>query len=92
MDTEGSEVHISDLPAPIKADKSAEFVFTVRDPASCGPNCFAVRCGTTGERARVLHGCCACMPCAEGEAGSSGMQEHVASCQGACGAVWRPLI
>ncbi|KAI7838140.1 hypothetical protein COHA_008071 [Chlorella ohadii] len=42
MDTEGSEVHISDLPAPIKADKAAEFTFTVRDPASCGPNCFAV--------------------------------------------------
>ncbi|PRW56169.1 Pyruvate kinase isozyme chloroplastic isoform A [Chlorella sorokiniana] len=42
MDTEGSEVHIMDLPAPIKADKAAEFTFTVRDPASCGPNCFAV--------------------------------------------------
>lgn len=48
MDTEGSEVHISDLPAPIKADKAAEFLFTVRDPASCGPNCFAVRWGSSG--------------------------------------------
>ena len=53
MDTEGSEVHISDLPAPIKADKAAEFTFTVRDPASCGPNCFAVRCGTTRGRSHV---------------------------------------
>lgn len=44
MDTEGSEVHINDLPAPVKADKAAEFSFSVRDPASCGPNCFSVRC------------------------------------------------
>lgn len=48
MDTEGSEVHINDLPAPVKADKAAEFSFSVRDPASCGPNCFSVRCTGQG--------------------------------------------
>jgi hypothetical protein len=43
MDTEGSEVHIMELPAPIKAEKGAEFTFTVRDAASCSGNCIAVR-------------------------------------------------
>ncbi|EFN58575.1 hypothetical protein CHLNCDRAFT_34199 [Chlorella variabilis] len=42
MDTEGSEVHIMDLPSPIKAEKGAEFTFTVRDAATCAANCFAV--------------------------------------------------
>lgn len=66
MDTEGSEVHIMDLPAPIKADKAAEFVFTVRDPASCGPNCFAVRCGSVAaaHAAPALHRCLCLMCCA----------------------------
>lgn len=58
MDTEGSEVHISDLPAPIKADKAAEFLFTVRDPASCGPNCFAVRWAAVGCAGKALRTAC----------------------------------
>ena len=45
MDTEGSEVHISDLPAPVKAEAGAEFTFTVRDAACATDNCFAVRWG-----------------------------------------------
>ncbi|KAL4457632.1 hypothetical protein ABPG75_012497 [Micractinium tetrahymenae] len=42
MDTEGSEVHISDLPGPIKAEKGQEFTFTVRGASQCAGNCFSV--------------------------------------------------
>ncbi len=45
MDTEGSEVHINDLPGPIKAEKGQEFTFTVRAPAQCTGDCFSVRWG-----------------------------------------------
>lgn len=43
MDTEGSEVHINDLPGPIKAEKGQEFTFTVRDASQCAGDCFSVR-------------------------------------------------
>jgi hypothetical protein len=42
MDTEGSEVHIMTLDQPIKAEAGAEFVFTIREPASCSGNNIAV--------------------------------------------------
>lgn len=34
VDTEGSEVHTSELEHPLKAEAGAEFIFTIRDPAT----------------------------------------------------------
>ena len=42
MDTEGSEVHLMALAAPVKAAAGQEFTFTVRDPAGCSGPVIAV--------------------------------------------------
>lgn len=53
MDTEGSEVHIGDLPAPFKAEKGVQCTFTVRDPAACTDHAFGVSYDAFAEDAQV---------------------------------------
>lgn len=52
MDTEGSEVHINDLPGPIKAEKGQQFTFTVREPSQRSGDCFSVRWALAAARAQ----------------------------------------
>ncbi|KAK9817658.1 hypothetical protein WJX72_000267 [[Myrmecia] bisecta] len=42
LDTEGSEVHLNEIPEPIKAEVGEEYVFTIRDPSVLEGNAIGV--------------------------------------------------